>query len=49
MAQALVNIKVHDTVNHFMTIIHIPDTSSQQLEDFVGAMFYRLHALTDGN
>jgi len=49
MAQALVYIKVHDTVNHFMTIIHIPDTSSQQLEDFDGAMFYCLHALADVN
>jgi len=35
---------------HFTAIIHVlAGTSSYELEDFVGAKFYCLHALGDGN
>ena len=35
---------------HFTAIIHVlASTSSYELEDFVGAKFYCLHALGDGN
>ena len=45
----LQNLNLQEHNNHHLTAITLAGTSSYELEDFVDAKFYCLHALADGN